>query len=220
MPDTLLDRYADTVIARYQAELHRQLAELADPEVSEAALGSRALATLIETLAAFAIGHAVGRVVEALRRTDGSLADPLARALAAVRPPALPRTLPPPRHAGRRPIVALLEAELHQRLGLAASHVRVLVRAVAEVAAAHRRTAVLDNALAVLTDDPASGHLFGDQLALGWRFLVAVMTGAADPELPDEPRWQRGRALWTAWSRRIRGTPPARATREFILRVA
>ncbi len=84
------------------------------------------------------------------------------------------------------------------------------------------QASALGRALLLLTGDLTAVFGFADQLALGWKFFVAVVTDDADPEIPDEARWQRGRALWSAWSRRIRGlaSETKAPAREFILRVA
>lgn len=221
-------RYVDSIFHRYQSELRQHLDTLTDPDVDDVGRACRHLDCMIETLTAFAIGHAVGRVIEAMRRIDGTLAEPMARAVAAVRAPAIPNVLPPPRFFadGKRPILDTLGGLLHQRLALAARHARELVHALAAVvpAGAFGRT------LGLLEGDPAAAFAFVDQLALGWRFYVALVTNSVEPVLPDEPRWQRGRALWSAWSRRIRRTAKVAPPRSypigtsspdaFILRIA
>lgn len=221
-------RYVDSIFTRYQTELRRHLATLVDPEVEDVGRACRHLDCMIETLTAFAIGHAVGRVVEAMRRLDGTLAEPMSRAVAVVRAPARPSVLPPPRFFadGKHPIIDTLGGLLHQRLALAARHARELVGALAAVVPA----GAFERTLGLLSNDPAAAFAFVDQLALGWRFYVALVTNSVEPVLPDEPRWQRGRALWSAWSRRIRSTAKVAATRftpigtsspdAFILRIA
>ncbi len=221
MSHEAVDRYIDSLFTRYQTELREQLARVQDPAVQDPPRACRKLDCMIETLTAFAVGHAVGRVVEAMRRIDATLAEPMAQAIAAVKPPARTSVLPPQRFFvddDKRPIVDTLAGQLHQRLALAARHARELTRVLAAALTRLGQAPALGRALLLLTADPAAAFGFADQLALGWKFFVAVVTDAADPDLPDEPRWQRGRALWSAWSRRIRGTKaPAR---EFILRVA
>ena len=214
------DRYIDSIFTRYQSELRTHLSALDDPAVEDVGRACRRLACMIETLTAFATGHAVGRVALAMRRIDATLAGPMAHAIAAVHPPAMPRVLPPPRFFAddKRPILDTLGGLLHQRLALAARHARELVRAVASTLTRLGQAAALGRALLLLAEDPTAAFGFLDQLALGWTFYVAVVTDTADPELPDEPRWQRGRALWSTWSHRIRGTKAP--SREFILRVA
>jgi hypothetical protein len=194
------------------------VATLADPEVPDMYYARRRLGAMIETLTAFAIGHAVGRVVEAMRRIDGSLAKPMADAMAAVKP-AVESMLVPNTYladAETRPIVDTFAGLLHQRIGVAARHARLLLRAVAEVIGSNGHA--FANALELLVKDSTGAFAFADQLAIGWRFLLAVIGDLPDPALPDEPRWQRGRALWSAWSRKIRGVKIEQ--REFILRVA
>ncbi len=220
MSHEAVDRYIDSIFTRYQAELRAQLAALEDPVVEDTSRACRRLECMIETLTAFAVGHSVGRVVEAMRRIDSTLVEPMALAIASVGAPALISVLPPTRFFAddRRPILDTLGGLLHQRLALGARHARELIRALATTLTHLGQAAALGRALLLLTSDPTAAFGFADQLALGWRFFVAVVTDAADPELPDEPRWRRGRALWSVWSRRIRGTKaPAR---EFILRVA
>ena len=223
MSHEAIDRYIDSIFSRHQTALRELTATLAEPHADEVECSCHRLDRLIETLTAFAIGHAVGRVAEVMRRIDASLDGPIGQAMASTRlasgtiPP-----LPPLRYladADRRPLVDALGARLHVRLGLAAAHARALVRAVAAVVTRAGRGPALVNALEVLAADPAAAFAFADQLALGWRFFVAALANAPDPQLPDEPRWQRGRELWAAWSRRVRGTP-VRGSREFILRVA
>ncbi len=218
-----IDRYIDSIFNRHQIALRELTATLAEPHVDEVECACHRLDKMIETLTAFAIGHAVGRVAEVMRRTDATLDAPIGRAMTSTRlASGTIAPLPPLRYladADRRPLVDALGARLHVRLGLAAAHARALVRAVATVVTRAGRGPALVNALELLAADPAAAFAFADQLGLGWRFFVASLADATDPELPDEPRWQRGRDLWTAWSRRVRGTP-VRGTREFILRVA
>jgi hypothetical protein len=226
-------RYIDTLFARYQAGLRELATSLVDPlaKASDADVVRirRTLGRLVETLTAFATGHAVGRIVEAIRRTDPDLAEPITRAVSRVYVGAesTVELLPTPRYlvdAERRPVVEVFAAELHQRICLAAREARALVRAVGTTVAslAPDRMVTLVGILDRLTDDPASSFAFTDQLELGWSFFLAVATDAPDPAIPDEPRWQRGRALWSAWSRRVRGTPVQRddLPAGYILRVA
>lgn len=223
MSHEAVDRYIDSIFTRYQTELCEQLASLQDPAVEDPARACRNLACMIETLTAFAVGHAVGRVVEAMRRIDATLAEPMAKAIATVKPPPVTSVLPPKKFFpdDKRPILDTLAGQLHQRLALAARHAREIMRVLAAVLTRLGHASALGRALLLLTGDPAAGFGFAEQLALGWSFFVAVVTDAADPDLPDEPRWQRGRALWSAWSRRIRGGAATKApVREFILRVA
>ncbi len=235
MSHEAIDRYIDAIFTRYQTALRDEVATLREPSIDDVDRTCRRLGCMIETLTAFAIGHAVGRVVEAMRRIDGTLAEligraaigraAIGRALSETGAPVASPSLLPPLHfvadRARRPLVDQLAAQLHQRLCLAARHARILVRAVATTVARHSplHSPALLAALDLLAGDPAAAFAFGDQLALGWRFFLALVTGEADPELADEPRWQRGRALWSAWSRRMRGVSSAPA-REFILRVA
>lgn len=222
MSHEAVDRYIDSIFTRYQTELRAQLAALEDPAAVDTSRACRRLECMIETLTAFAVGHAVGRVVEAMRRIDSTLVEPMAQAIASVQAPAMASVLPPKRFFAddRRPILDTLGGLLHQRLALAARHAREITRALATTLTRLGRAAALGRALLLLTGDEEAAFGFADQLALGWRFFVAVVTDDADPELPDEPRWQRGRALWSAWSRRIRGTEMRQPTREFIVRVA
>ncbi|MBA2540690.1 MAG: hypothetical protein H0V17_13715 [Deltaproteobacteria bacterium] len=228
-----IHRYIDTLFDRYQVSLRELTRGVVDPLAMAPDLDvdrmRRTLGRLIETLTAFAIGHAVGRVVEAIRRSDPQLAEPITRAIARVYVGAepAPELLPAPRYlvdAERRPIVELFAAELHTRICLASREARALVRAAATTVASHapERMVALVRILERLIDDPTSSFAFTDQLELGWSFFTAVVTDAPDPAIPDEPRWQRGRALWSAWSRRVRGTPVRRTDLQegYILRVA
>jgi len=219
-PNAQIDRYVDAIFSRYQTILREYVATLAQPAVTDVARACHCLERMIETVTAFAVGHAVGRVVEAMRRIDRDLEAPIAEVLTTVKLPALTANLLPPLRfvadASLRPLVDDLAGRLNERLALAARQARILVRAIATAVGARRSE--LANALHLLAIDPTAAFAFGDQLALGWRFLVAVITDTADPAVPDEPRWQRGSALWSAWSRRIRGIRTQE--REYILRVA
>jgi hypothetical protein len=219
--------YVDTLFAGYQAALREVAGSLVEPASFEVARIPRTIDRLLETLTAFALGHALRRVIEYAQPDEPALLAELATTIGALD---APQSDPPRRYladADRRPMVEALVAALQMRLCLAARHARRVLLGVAATIAKHapERGARFLQALDRMAD-PAIAAVFGDQLALGWQHFAAVVGGRPDPEIPDEPRWQRGRALWSAWSRRVRGTQAQdrEAVRELppgsILRVA
>lgn len=218
-----IDRYVDATFQRFQDVL--AAAALIEPVAEDPALGLRRLNFLVETLTAFAIGHAVWRVGELLRRgtapeVRNAIEAELGRLSQTKRDDTATRFAAPPRTT-RRPLADELRQQLHGRLWLAATQARALLKAIDRVVAeiAPERAAALTTTLSVLAEDVTGGYAFEDQLALGWRYFVAILDNRPDPQVADDPRWRRGRALWAAWSRRVRGDQPAPA-RDFIVRVA
>ncbi len=107
MSHEAVDHYIDSIFTRYQTELREQLGRLRDPAAVDTSLACRRLECMTETLTAFAVGHSVGRVVEAMRRIDSTLLEPMAQAIASVKAPAMPAVLPAPKFFADdgRPIV-------------------------------------------------------------------------------------------------------------------
>jgi hypothetical protein len=153
---------------------------LADPRARNPDTARAHALSFVEVLVGFAIGNAIAHVIPGPRDRLGAIAG----ATRLPRTPVVPRFLRDPE---RRPIVELVFSQLHFRLCLAEPQVRAAL-------AGGRLT---DVAPAVLA--------FEDQLALGWRFLCAVIEGKPDPAIDDAPRWRRARLLWPTWSQRARG---------------
>ncbi len=219
-----IDRYIDATFTRFQRTL--AATRLDEPMVDDPLLALRRVGFLVETLTAFAVGHAVGRVGELVRRTsDASVRQALEAQLAtvAIRPAYGDRETLIDAPRGVRPLVAELHHRLHARLWLAAGQAHALLTAIDATVArvAPERLATITTTLAVLSEDEALALAFADQLELGWRFFIAIASGLPDPVVADGPRWRRGRALWAAWAQRARGEQVTRPGRDgYIVRVA
>lgn len=214
-----IDRYVEATFTRFQDVL--AAAPLVEPVTDDPVLALRRLGFLVETLTAFAVGHAVGRVGELVRRGCGArVRETVEAELAALTIPRGNITNVDPRR-GRRPLVDELQSRMHARLWLAAGQARGLLQAIDRTVArvAPERMPALTTILAVLAADDLVALAFADQLELGWRYFVALVTGAPDPAIADEPRWSRGKALWAAWARRARCDQPPRVDRQYIVAI-
>jgi len=215
-----IDRYVETTFSKFQDALGE--APLREPIVDDPVRALRLLGFLVETLTAFALGHAVGRVGELIRRGCGArVRDAVECQLAELG--ATPRGQTTDVDARRcdRPLVDDLHARLHARLWLASGQARVLLHAIERTVAgiAPERGHALTTILAVLATDDVAVLAFADQMELGWRYFTALATGAPDPVVADEPRWRRGRALWAAWARRVRCEQGTRVDRQHIVAI-
>jgi len=225
-----IDRYLDVTFTRYQEVL--AATPLDEPITADPVIALRRVGYLVETLTAFALGHAVGRVAELLRRScDSTVRVAIERELVRVGGASerlRDRTTAVDRRRTDSPLVGELRGKLHARLWRAAGHARALLTAIDKTIARldPERLATITTVLSVLAEDDITALVFADQLTLGWRYFIALAEGRPDPAVGDDPRWRRARALWAAWANRVREDQPTRPTRAerqpagFILRVA
>ncbi len=215
-----IDRYVEVTFHKFCAVLAE--APLREPATDDPVLALRRLGFLVETLTAFALGHAVGRVGELVRRGCGAqVRDAVELQLAELGATPRGQTTDVDLRRGDRPLVGELHTRLHARLWLAAGQARALLQAIERTVGkvAPDRVQALTTILAVLATDDIAVLAFADQLELGWRYFTALATGAPDPAVADEPRWNRGKALWAAWARRVRCEQPTRVDRKYIVAI-
>lgn len=213
--------------ARYERALVATIPTLDEPRVADPDLALKRLRFLIETLAGFAIGAAVGAAGRAARHGLGDevrgrvslLLGRIVRdgstAAAAGERAAPARFLPGP----DRPLLDALGAGLLARLRRSIPEMRTHVAAIhAEVTrTAPARLPELAGALERLADDAAPALAFSDQLVSGWQHYAAAVSYRRLARSPEAERGGPEQELWRVWTRRLRGrAAPAAPTRDEV----
>jgi len=181
----LLDTTCDT--------FQRTCAGLVDPPIDDIDRALRLMTRLADTLEGFAIGCAIGHVVNAVRRWSG---DDAARAvLARLRPHIRTAARPEPDELAHS-LAGELAARMHRRLML-----MPVATFVAEAGSAVSPVATRDDLL---------GPRLAAEIEVGWQHYRALVLGA---------RLATASPLWHLWDRRVRGERDA-IVREHILRIA
>jgi hypothetical protein len=226
--DRHVDRYVAATFDRYQRALVAQLPTFAEPRVADPDRALERLRFLVETLAGFGIGAAIGAVARAARRGFGDeVRAGVGRVLGRVMLDGAPRTATellapvPFLRDPARPLIDALGSLLLVRLCGAIPEVRTHVALVhAEIAReAPTRLRAFAGVLDRLAADDASALAFEGQLAAGWQFYAAAVSGREPPA--------DATGTWTAWTRRLSGrAPAAQPTRDqviaegFLMRIA
>ncbi len=219
-----IDRYVAATFDRYRRTLVAQLPTFAEPRVADPSRALARIRLLVETLAGFAIGAAIGAVASAVRRGFGhEVRDGVGRVLGRVMldaAPLPPVDAAPPARPGleltapvpflrdpARPLLDALGSQLHARLCAAVAEARAHVALVhAEITReAPARLRAFADTLELLAADDTSALSFADQLAAGWRcYAASVSDGAPAPDAAPDPK-----GTWQAWTSRLAGRAPA-----------
>ncbi|HWO21436.1 MAG TPA: hypothetical protein VNO30_21860 [Kofleriaceae bacterium] len=221
------ERYAAATFEGYRRALVAQVPALAEPRGADPDRARRWLPLLVETLAGFALGKAVGAVAAAVRYGFGDdVRDGVGRVLGQITRDRAPRAavtaLLPPAPFLRdpaRPLLDALGSQLHARLCTDAAEARAhLARLHAEVArAAPARLGALAALLDRLATDDGPALAFADQLAAGWQCYAAATTGTGATDATGP---------WKVWTRRLAGpalapepTPDQLAAHGYLIRI-
>lgn len=210
-----IDRYVAATFDRYRRTLVAQLSTFAEPRVADPARALARLRFLVETLAGFAIGSAIGAVASAARRGFGDeVRAGVSRVLGRVMLDGAPRTVvtelvdPVPfLRDPARPLLDALGSQLHARLCAAVAEARAHVALVhAEITReAPARLRAFADALDRLAADDTSALAFADSLAAGWQFYAAAVADHA----PSVAGAADAKGTWKAWTSRLAGRAPA-----------
>jgi hypothetical protein len=216
-----IDRYVAATFDRYRRTLVAHLPAFAEPRVADPARALARLRFLVETLAGFAIGSAIGTVATEARRGFGEeVRAGVSRVLGRVMVDDAPRAavselmVPAPfLRDPSRPLLDELGAQLHARLCAAVTQARAHVALVhAEITReAPARLRAFADALDRLAADDTSAVAFADQLAAGWRSYTAAVQVRAPGEGATQGRAAITGATgtWDAWTSRLAGPAPA-----------
>ena len=208
-----IDRYVAATFDRYRRTLVAQLPTFVEPRVADPDRALKRLRFLVETLAGFAIGSAIGAVASATRRGFGDeVRAGIGRVLGRVMLTGAPRdtiselTAPAPfLRDPTRPLLESLGSQLHARLCAAVPEVRAHIAQLhAEITrAAPAQLRAFSDELDRLAADDASDLAFADQLAAGWLFYTAAVGDLSHAAAPD------ARGTWRSWTGRLAGPAPA-----------
>jgi hypothetical protein len=223
-----IEGYVVATSVRYERVLIATIPTLDEPRVADPDLALKRLRFLIETLAGFAVGVAVGAVGRAVRYGFGEevrgrvslLLGRIARdgsLTVAVREPASParflRDLD-------RPLLDALGSRLLTRLYQSISEMRTHVSAIhAEITrAAPARLPELAGVLDRLAADDAPAFAFSDRLVLGWQHYAAAVSDRQLVRPPEAKEEENDKELWRVWTRRLRGrAAPDAPTRNQVM---
>jgi hypothetical protein len=228
--------YVAATFTRYERVLVMLIPTLEEPQAPDPDLALKRLRFLVETLAGFAVGAAVGPVARATRSSFGEevrgrVALLLGRLFRAEAPAVSAAELDPPRFLcdPDRPLLDELGARLLARLHRAIPQIRSCISAIhAEIARmAPARLSAFADTLDRLTSDDAPALTLGDQLASGWQHYAATLSERRPGRPLETKQSESEQALWRAWTRRLdgRAVPEAPALAEireqgFLLRIA
>jgi hypothetical protein len=231
-----IDGYVVATFARYERVLVTLVPTLEEPHVADPDLALGRLRCLVETLAGFAIGAAVGPVARVARRgfgeeVRGRVALLLGRLFRADAP-AVPVSEVDPPHFLRdpdRPLLDALGGRLLARLCRSVPQTRTCVAAIhAEVTrAVPARLLAFADALDRLAADDTPALAFFDQLASGWQHYGVALSDRRFGRPPEVKRAGNEQELWRVWTRRLGGrAAPDGLTRDeiseqgFLLQIA
>jgi len=231
-----IEGYVAATFASYERVLISLVPTLEEPRVPDPDLALRQLRFLVETLAGFAVGAAIGPVARITRRgfgeeVRGRVALLLGRLSRSDAPAVSASELEPPRFLRDpdRPLLDALGAQLLARLCRSTPQTRACIAAIhAEVARiTPAQLSAFADSLVLLAADDAPALAFSDQLASGWRHYSTSLSARRPGGPPEAKRAENEHALWPVWTRRLggRAAPVAPALEEireqgFLLQIA
>jgi hypothetical protein len=223
----IIERYVAATFTRYERVLVTLIPTLEEPRVVHLDIALVRLRFLVETLAGFAVGVAIGAVVRSVRRGFGeevrdrvsALLDQTVRGGSPTT--AISERLPAARFLSDpgRPLLdalgSLLLARLRRLQPETCTHVANIHAEIMRVAPA--RLPLFAAVLKLLVADDVSALTFSDQLALGWQHYTAAVSARPRARLSEADAKERG-GPWRAWTHRLGGRiSPIAPTRDEIM---